>query len=166
MEVVYVGLGSNLDSPIKQVLQAFSEFKCIKNTHLLAVSSLYQTTPWGILDQDDFINACVKLKTTLSAEDLFYELIEIEKRHFRIRKEKNGPRTLDCDLLLYGDHAIETDLLTVPHPGITHRGSVLVPLAEIAPNIILSGQPLSYYLKKNEDGVEKLIFSEEEIKAL
>ncbi len=166
MEVVYVGLGSNLDSPIEQVLQAFSELKHIKNTRLLAVSSLYQTKPWGILDQDDFINACVKLETTLSAEDLFYELLEIEKKHCRIRKEKNGPRTLDCDVLLYGEHCIETNLLTVPHPGMTHRGSVLVPLAEIAPDIILKGQPISFYLNKNEDGVEKLIFSEEEMKAI
>ncbi len=166
MEVVYVGLGSNLDSPVKQVLQAFSELKCIKNTQLLAVSSLYQTKPWGILDQDDFINACAKCETTLSATEFLHELFAIEDKHFRVRKEKNGPRTLDCDLLLYGEHTIQTDLLIVPHPGMTNRGSVLVPLAEIAPDIILNGQPISDYLNKNQDGVEKFIFSEKEMNAL
>lgn len=159
---VYVGLGSNLESPIQQILQAFSEFSCIENTHLVAVSSLYQTKPWGILEQDDFINACIKLKTTLSAEDLFHRMLAIEHAHGRVRKEKNGPRTLDCDLLIYGDQSIETPLLSVPHPGMTTRGSVLVPLAEIAPDIILQDQPISYYLQQiDKDGIEMLSANEE-----
>ena len=158
---VFVGLGSNLGSPVNQILQAFSEFKQIKHTHLVAVSSLYQTKPWGILDQADFINACVKLTTTLSAEDLFYEMLAMERAHGRIRKEKNGPRTLDCDLLIYGEQSIQTLLLSVPHPGMTTRGSVLVPLAEIAPNLMLKGQPISYYLQQvDKDGIEKLIYEE------
>jgi 2-amino-4-hydroxy-6-hydroxymethyldihydropteridine diphosphokinase len=144
---VYVALGSNLDLPQKHILQSFDDLSTIAQTEFVEASSLYQTKPWGILDQADFINAVVKLKTALDPFKLLEALLAIEKKHGRVRKEKNGPRTLDCDILLYGRQRIQTDNLSVPHPQMTTRAFVLFPLAEIAPDLILlNGVALSYYL--------------------
>jgi 2-amino-4-hydroxy-6-hydroxymethyldihydropteridine diphosphokinase len=156
MNEVYVGLGSNQDFPEQQVLQAFTEIAAIQNTTLLARSSLYLTKPWGIIEQNDFINAVVKLQTTLTALELFEALITIEKAHSRVRGIRNGPRTLDCDLLLFGQASIATDILTVPHPGLTARATVLVPLVEIAPSLLINGKPISFYLQQCDlSGVKK-----------
>lgn len=165
IEAVYVGLGSNLDTPEDHILRAISEFKQIKNTHLIASSSLYQTKAWGVVEQDDFINAVVKLRTTLSPEALFDALMEMEKAHLRVRKERWGPRTLDCDLLLFGQHRIDSQRLTVPHPGLTVRATVLIPLAEIAPQLVIDNQPISYYLQLcDKSSVKRLsLFPEENI---
>ena len=144
---VYVALGSNLDLPQKHILQAMNELCSIAQTEFVEASSLYQTKPWGIIDQADFINAVVKLKTSLDPLKLLEALLAIEKTHGRVRNQKNGPRTLDCDILLYGQQRIQTDRLSVPHPQMTTRAFVLFPLAEIAPDLILpNGVALSYYL--------------------
>ncbi len=145
--IVYIGLGSNQNNPTLQVLYAMDEINHLESTTVLARSSLYQTKPWGILEQADFINAVIECETSLVPQELLAQLLAIEKNHGRIRKEKNGPRTLDCDILIYDQRSINEPDLIIPHPGVTTRAFVLVPLAEIAPNLIVVGKgPLREYL--------------------
>ncbi|MET0065884.1 MAG: 2-amino-4-hydroxy-6-hydroxymethyldihydropteridine diphosphokinase [Candidatus Thiodiazotropha sp.] len=138
----YIGLGSNLENPRQQVTDAFEELQAAAHCRMLRRSSLYRTRPVGPQDQPDFINAVASLATRLQAERLLDVLQEIEQRHHRMRDTGRwGPRTLDLDLLLYGDQCIETPRLRVPHPEMTRRAFVLVPLREIAPrDLALPGQ--------------------------
>lgn len=133
----YIGLGSNIDQPQQHIFQALDELDCIPETWLKAVSSLYASPPMGPQDQPDYVNAVAEIHTGLSPMLLLDELQGIENRHGRVRKQQWGPRTLDLDLLLYGDQIIQERRLTVPHPGIAQRVFVLKPLAEIAPRLIV-----------------------------
>jgi len=136
---VYVGLGSNLEQPREQVLAAFAELERLPETELTARSSLYRSAPVGHTAQPDFVNAVAKLLTALAPERLLAELQEIERRHARRRCVRDGPRTLDLDLLLYGDAALDTPTLSVPHPRMHERAFVLAPLAEIDPQASIPG---------------------------
>lgn len=129
----FVALGSNLDQPLLQVRQAFNELAALPQTTLLAQSSLYITAPIGPQDQDDYINAVVKLQTSLSPDALLNELMALEQQHARLRLQHWGARTLDLDVLCYGDRIINEPHLQVPHPRMVARAFVLVPLLEIAP---------------------------------
>lgn len=132
--LAYVGLGSNLKSPLSQVTRALDALASLSDSELVAHSSLYRTPPLGPADQPDYINAVAALATGLSAEGLLDALQALENRHGRIRNgERWGPRTLDLDLLLYGDAVFSTPRLQVPHPQMVQRAFVLYPLAEIAP---------------------------------
>jgi len=133
----YIALGSNIEKPIEQLKKAIVELDCVPNTNVLRASSLYQNPAVGITDQPDFINAVVKVTTSLPAEELLSELLTIENNHHRVRREKNGPRTLDLDLLLYEQLQIDTHKLQIPHPRMKQRAFVLLPLAEIEPDLIL-----------------------------
>ncbi len=139
----FIGLGSNLagelDSPQQQLEQAVVELGELRNTRLLTLSSLYRSPPMGPQNQPDYYNAVAKLKTTLGAEVLLDALQAIEQTHGRERKQRWGARTLDLDLLLYGDQRIDTPRLQVPHPGITQRAFVLMPLLEISPQLSIPG---------------------------
>ena len=137
--VAHVALGSNLEQPTAQVRKAFEELANLPDTRFLARSSLYRTAPVGKADQPDFINAVASLETGLAAIDLLDALLEIEARHARVRSEPNAPRTLDLDLLLYGGQVIREARLEVPHPRMHERAFVLLPLAEIAPDLIIPG---------------------------
>ncbi|PCI19549.1 MAG: 2-amino-4-hydroxy-6-hydroxymethyldihydropteridine diphosphokinase [Piscirickettsiaceae bacterium] len=129
---IYVGLGSNLDHPIQQVLTAIHQLKKTPNIHVDSVSNLYKTPPMGPQDQPDYINAVVKLSSSLSPHKLLSALQKIESKQNRIRNTGHwGPRTLDLDLLLYGSEIINTPELIVPHPGIALRAFVLYPLYEL-----------------------------------
>ncbi|HTM58982.1 MAG TPA: 2-amino-4-hydroxy-6-hydroxymethyldihydropteridine diphosphokinase [Burkholderiales bacterium] len=132
MTLAYVGIGSNLEDPESQVRRAFDELANIRDTRLKGKSSLYRSAPLGHADQPDFINAVAALETDLSADELFGELKGIEERHGRKRSFANAPRTLDLDLLLYGDERIATAALTVPHPRMHERAFVLRPLLEVS----------------------------------
>lgn len=135
---VFVGLGSNLDDPVDQVERALDELAQLPNCHLTARSSLYRTAPMGPQDQPDYINAVAALETSLEPTVLLDALQSIEQLHGRVRKaEQWGPRTLDLDLLLYGEQCLDTPRLQLPHPGMKQRGFVLVPLHEIAPELVL-----------------------------
>lgn len=136
----YIGLGSNLDDPETQLQQAFAELAAIASTQLVASSPLYRSDPLGPQDQPDYINAVARLDTELSAEALLDALQAIELAHHRQREIHWGPRTLDLDLLLYGQHEIVTERLTVPHPYLAERAFVLYPLADIALNLTVPGQ--------------------------
>jgi 2-amino-4-hydroxy-6-hydroxymethyldihydropteridine diphosphokinase len=131
--VAYIGLGSNLVKPRQQVEQALRELDELGGCYLLSRSSLYRSRPIGPQDQPDFINAVAAILTCLEAEALLEAMQKLEQCHQRDRSALRwGPRTLDLDLLLYGDQLINTQRLRVPHPEITQRAFVLVPLKEIA----------------------------------
>jgi 2-amino-4-hydroxy-6-hydroxymethyldihydropteridine diphosphokinase len=133
--IAYVGVGSNLDDPRKRVLQALDELDRLPHTRVVKRSSLYRTAPVGYASQPDFVNAVAQLETGLPAERLLAELQEVEARHGRERSFPNAPRTLDLDLLLYGDARIDLPALTIPHPRMHERAFVLKPLLEIAPDL-------------------------------
>ena len=136
-ETVYVGLGSNLDNPQQQVSSAIKALAGLPQCDLVATSGLYRSAPMGPQDQADFVNAVAALQTSLPAHELLRQLQGLEQRHQRVRERRWGPRTLDLDLLLYGDERIQSDELIVPHPGLGERNFVLIPLYEIAPNLTL-----------------------------
>ena len=130
---VYIGIGSNLQQPIEQVRQALLRLAEIHQSRLLAYSPLYRSTPLGPADQPDYINAVAALATELAPLDLLAALQTIERQQGRVRSGEHwGPRTLDLDLLLYGDQQISNDRLIVPHPGLGERNFVLYPLYDIA----------------------------------
>ncbi len=137
--IAHVGIGSNLDSPQDQVARALTALDALPMTAKGVHSSLYQTAPIGMLDQPVFINAVVRLNTTLEPEALHRCLREIEANHQRRRSVQNGPRTLDLDLLTYDDQILTDATLTLPHPRMHLRAFVLVPLLEISPSAIIPG---------------------------
>jgi len=133
----YIGLGSNLENPRAQVERALQELAELPQTELQAQSSLYRSDPVGPPGQPDYVNAVVCLATRLEAHALLDELQALERLHQRVRRERWGPRTLDLDLLLYGDRLIDSERLQVPHPYLGERSFVLWPLAQIAPGLQL-----------------------------
>lgn len=136
MTLVYIALGSNLASPLEQVNAAVKALGEIPDTRLVAVSSFYRTPPLGPQDQPDYLNAAVALETTLAAGVLLSHTQRIELQQGRVRKaERWGPRTLDLDIMLFGQAIIHTDNLTVPHYDMYNRGFMLWPLYEIAPSL-------------------------------
>jgi len=140
MTVAYVGLGANIGDPGRQLNLAIDALKHLPDTSLVLASGVYKSAPLGYADQPDFLNAVAQLDTALSPEDLLDRLREIEIRHGRARSFANAPRTLDLDLLLYGDTIMDTPGLTLPHPRMHERGFVLKPLAEIAPQAVIPGR--------------------------
>ena len=135
MTVAYVGIGSNLDQPRRQVLEALSELDRLPHTRVVKKSSLYRSAPMGHAGQPDFINAVAQLETGLPAERLLAELQGVERRHGRKRSFPNAPRTLDLDILLFGDATMQSGVLTIPHPRMHQRAFVLKPLLEIDPRL-------------------------------
>jgi 2-amino-4-hydroxy-6-hydroxymethyldihydropteridine diphosphokinase len=144
----YIGLGANLHQPLQQLQQAVVALAALENCQLLKVSSMYGSKPMGPQDQPDYVNAVAAIATTLSAEQLLDQLQNIELEQGRQRKaERWGPRTLDLDILLFGDHILNTERLTVPHYGMKVREFVLYPLFELAPELHLpDGVALSQLL--------------------
>ena len=136
----YVGLGSNLNGPARQLETTFELLGEIRATHLINRSSLYRSAPFGGVEQPDFINAVASLLTQLSARELLLELQRIEDERGRERGGVRwGPRVLDLDLLVYSNQKIDEPGLCVPHPGIGERNFVLLPLVEIAPELNIPG---------------------------
>ncbi len=135
----FVGIGSNLANPADQVARAVAALQELPYTDLVARSALYESAPFGPVKQPDFVNAVVQLETELDAAELLRRLQDIEQKHGRRRGERWGPRVIDLDLLVYADEVIDDDALTVPHPGIAERNFVLLPLQEIAPDLIIPG---------------------------
>jgi len=131
----YIGLGSNVDHPKQHIQDAITQLGQHQEIQISRVSSLYQTAPVGFLQQADFVNAVIQIQTCLSPQALLEVLLNIELKHGRERPFKDAPRTLDLDLLLYDQVEINTPALTLPHPRMFSRGFVLVPLAEIAPQL-------------------------------
>ena len=136
----YIGVGSNLDEPQRQVEIAVSLLNDLPGCHVVARSSFYQSEPYGDVEQDDFINAVVALETAVPPAILLSCLKELERGRGRDFDEQRwGPRTLDLDILVYGEHLIDTEELQIPHPGISDRNFVLLPLREIAADLVIPG---------------------------
>lgn len=134
----FVGIGSNLNDPVRQVYSALQALQGLSASRLMAASSLYRSPPLGPAGQPDYVNAVACLETRLSPLDLLADLQRLEADHGRVREGVRwGPRTLDLDILLYGDLRMVSERLTVPHPGIASRPFVLRPLAELAPTLHL-----------------------------
>ena len=146
MTRVFIGLGSNLEDPVSQLKQALEQLTRLPDVSLVKASAFYRSKPMGPQNQPDFVNAVAELETGLSAEQLLDELQQIEYSQGRVRSLHWGPRTLDLDILLFGNEIINTDRLTVPHVGIAQRDFVLRPLADIVgmdfklPNLGTTGE--------------------------
>ncbi len=145
---VYIALGSNLASPLEQVNAAVQALGEIPDSRIIAVSSFYRTPPLGPQDQPDYLNAAVALETTLTPETLLDHTQRIELQQGRVRKaERWGPRTLDLDIMLFGNEVINTRRLTIPHYDMKNRGFMLWPLFEIAPELTFpDGTRLHHHL--------------------
>ncbi|MTD32484.1 2-amino-4-hydroxy-6-hydroxymethyldihydropteridine diphosphokinase [Paludibacterium denitrificans] len=139
MTRAYVALGSNLERPSEQIRAAFAAPAALDGTRVVRQSSLYKTTPVGYLDQPDFINAVAELDTSLTPLALLQALMQIETGFGRVRTFRNAPRVLDLDVLHVDGCQMQTETLTLPHPRLHERAFVLVPLAEIAPELLVAG---------------------------
>ena len=141
MTTAFVGIGSNLGEPERQIAAALEQLAAEDGIELVAASTLRETEPVGYLDQPSFLNGAAQLETALPPRELLERLLEIESRLGRVRGEgpRFGPRTIDLDLLLYGDETIDEPGLTVPHPRLAERRFALEPLAELAPGLEIPG---------------------------
>lgn len=149
----YIALGSNLASPLDQVTGALRALAQIPQSTVVAVSAFYRTPPLGPQDQPDYLNAAVALDTTLTPEQLLDNTQRIEQESGRVRKaERWGPRTLDLDIMLFGNQQINTPRLTVPHYDMHNRMFMLWPLYEIAPDLVFpTGESLKQCLSELSD---------------
>ncbi len=141
-ETAYLSLGGNLGDVRLNFISACRMIEQLFDTKITARSKLYRTPPWGLCEQPDFLNACLKIETALPPEDLVREFLEIEHRHGRKRGPRYGPRTLDIDLLSYGNIELKSDALTLPHPSLFERAFVLLPLADIAAEVTIAGRKI------------------------
>ena len=143
MTIAYIGFGSNVGDKVEYICSAAEKLRDVDRVESVTMSSLYRTEPVGKTDQDWFVNAVGKVDTDLSVEGLFKKCIEIERSLKRERNERWGPRTIDLDVLLYGNQVIDSDELQVPHPRMHERAFVLIPLAELEPGIRLKGRTIT-----------------------
>jgi 2-amino-4-hydroxy-6-hydroxymethyldihydropteridine diphosphokinase len=132
----FIGLGSNLGDREANIRQALQFLEQLPETTIVRGSSLYDTEPVGVSDQPNFLNGVVQIETHLAPRQLLWNLMLIERRLGRVRTQKWGPRVIDLDLLLYGEEVVEEDDLQVPHPLMTKRSFVMVPLVEIEPLLV------------------------------
>ena len=157
-QIVYIGLGSNLEHPQNQIKRALRELNDLSVSKLLQHSSLYASKPLGPADQPDYVNAVAKISTQLQPLKLLDALQALEQAHRRVRLQHWGPRTLDLDILLIDEQIIDHERLQVPHPFMHQRSFVLQPLAEISPDLVLPKRgKLPFLLKQCEDlGLQRL----------
>lgn len=163
MTKVYLSLGSNMGDRQGYLQRAVKALKQLTDTEVEAVSSYYETAAWGLTDQADFLNLALALETQLPAESLLSACQAIEKDLDRVRHKHWGPRTVDIDILLYGQEIWETEHLIVPHPFMTQRAFVLVPLLEIAKDLVepQTGQTYENYLSQlDTNDVHKFVTSD------
>lgn len=150
--IAYVGLGSNLHEPVQQLRNALTALTGMAGTRVLRHSRLYRSSPWGVVDQPEFVNAVAEIETTLAARGVLTGLLAIERSLGRERDGSRwGPRVIDLDLLLYGTQHIREPGLEVPHPRMAERAFVLVPLAELNPQLDVPGCGLVANLLANID---------------
>lgn len=157
-ERAYIALGSNLADPLKQVNDAVAEIDQLSNCRVEACSPWYRTAPIGPGPQDDYINGVVAIHTSLSPASLLQALQGIENAHGRRRRQRWGPRTLDLDILLYGDLIHNSENLQIPHSRLAERAFVLYPLADLAPDLIIPGGISVMHLLENvsPEGIVRL----------
>lgn len=150
-----LGLGGNLGEPVHAMAVALRALDQRSDCRVVAVSRLYRTPPWGKTDQSYFFNACAEIQTTLGPEALLDVCLDIEREMKRERIERWGPRTLDIDVLTYADVVQSAPRLELPHPRMTDRGFVLMPLADFAPDMLVEGtNVLEWLAKADVQGIE------------
>jgi len=150
-----LGLGGNLDNPVRAMALALRTLDARGDCQVVSVSRLYRPPPWGKTDQSFFYNSCAAVDTTLSPEALLDVCLDIERQMKRVRIERWGPRTIDIDVLTYGDLEQAEPLLTIPHPRMVERGFVLMPLADFAGDLVVKGRAISAWLQDVDvEGIE------------
>lgn len=160
-EQIFLSLGGNIGDPSASMANALKMLDSYNGVRVIHVSSVYRTPPWGKLDQPDFLNAVAELETSLSARDLLNACLSIELMLKRERHERWGPRLIDLDILLYGKSIVHEDGLHIPHPRMTERAFVLVPLMEIAPELVLDGREIGEILGEIDcNGIDKITTDE------
>jgi 2-amino-4-hydroxy-6-hydroxymethyldihydropteridine diphosphokinase len=140
--LAYLALGSNIGDKNRHLRAAASAIGALPGTRIVARSSIFRTPPWGKIDQDWFANAVVAIETTIEPQPLLDACLAIEVAHGRIRRERWGPRVIDIDILTHGETQLKTGRLTLPHSLMHERPFVLLPLREIAPDILIDGRPI------------------------
>ena len=149
MSNIFIALGSNLQNPKEQVKSGILSIKKIDGVKILCESNLYETSPVGILNQPNFVNAVIKIHSNLMPYELLNKLLDIENIAGRVRVKKNGPRTLDLDILLFDNLILNDKNLTIPHPRMHERLFVLIPLMDIDENIVIPNHgPIKLIIKK------------------
>ncbi|GES44988.1 2-amino-4-hydroxy-6-hydroxymethyldihydropteridine diphosphokinase [Rhizobium dioscoreae] len=150
-----LGLGGNLDNPVRAMALALRILDARADCQVISVSRLYRTPPWGKTDQSFFYNSCAAVDTTLTPEALLDVCLDIERQMKRVRIERWGPRTIDIDVLTYGDLEQVEPLLTIPHPRMVERGFVLMPLADFAADLVVNGKAIADWLRDVDvEGIE------------
>lgn len=153
----FLSLGGNLGDPARAMAAALQMLDASDDVRVTAVSSLYRTPPWGKLDQPDFLNVTAEVVTSLAPLELLELCLDVERRLKRVRNERWGPRLIDIDVLLHGDSRVSDAGLEVPHPRMLDRAFVMVPLAEIAPELFLAGRPAAEWADAlDSTGIDKL----------
>lgn len=145
--IAALGLGGNIGDPRDYMARALRMLDSHEDCRLVTVSALYRTPPWGKTDQNDFLNCCALLETRLEPEALLDLCLDTEARLERVRAERWGPRTIDIDVLALDGQRVSTDRIEIPHPRMTQRAFVLVPLADIAPDMEIDGRTVSGWLE-------------------
>ncbi|TDX48801.1 2-amino-4-hydroxy-6-hydroxymethyldihydropteridine diphosphokinase [Orenia marismortui] len=152
----YLGLGTNVGDREDNLRQAISLIKDFPQTKVLLLSKIYETEPWGYTEQDNFLNMCLKLETTLSPYQLLAECQAVEKELKRKRKVRWGPRTIDVDILLYDNLNLSEEDLTIPHPRIAERNFVLIPLRDLDKKLTISNKKIDELINNNTNAGVKL----------
>jgi 2-amino-4-hydroxy-6-hydroxymethyldihydropteridine diphosphokinase len=146
-EAATLGLGGNVGDPVVAMAEALRRLDQRPDCRVTAVSRLYRTPPWGKTDQADFYNACAAVETRLAPQELLAACLEIERTMKRVRVERWGPRTIDIDILTFAGRSIDAEHLKIPHPRMTERAFVLMPLADIDPQLAVKGRNVADWLQ-------------------
>ncbi|BAF58387.1 MAG: 2-amino-4-hydroxy-6-hydroxymethyldihydropteridine diphosphokinase [Pelotomaculum sp.] len=156
LRTAYIGLGSNMGDKKANIERALEMLKASAGVRVKRVASLYRTAPLGYTRQDWFLNTVAEVETGLGPHELLALLLDIERRLGRVRTVRWGPRLIDLDLLVYGDEEIDTPALTVPHPRMGERAFVMVPLAELVPDLTVPGRGRAAELAEKLAGEQKI----------
>lgn len=156
MKTAFLALGSNLGDRVATLAEALRGLEANRDVQVVRVSSIYETVPVGVVDQPDFLNLVAEVRTRLSPDQLLAHALTVEALLGRVRRERWGPRTIDIDLLWFEGEIVATPTLTLPHPRWAERAFVVVPLAEIAPDLEVDGEPArDRALRFGEAGLKK-----------
>lgn len=157
MHKAYLSLGGNIGNRRENLNRAVEILSESEGINVTGVSSFYETDPWGFEDQEAFLNIAVEIETSLNPYELLEKCQYVESELKRVRLVHWGPRTIDVDILTYDDYTSQSAELTVPHPRMTERGFVLVPLAELAPELVVNNRTVSDWLSEvGQEGIRKI----------
>lgn len=158
MKAAWLGLGGNIGDPVAAMASALRRINRRSDSRVAKVSTVYRTPPWGMTDQPWFFNAAAEIRTSLEPEALLDLVLDTELRLKRVRRERWGPRVIDIDVLAYEGVGQQDGRLTLPHPRMTERAFVMVPLADIAPDLVIKGERVDEWARTTDRaGIEPAI---------